>query len=165
MLAHKRFRVFPLFPAMLPIMIGIVVILGEFIWSSYRIRSTWPLTTGTVLSSQTLTGKGKYGDPTYGVRLAIQYVANGHTYVGNAQTYVWTPNYQEHLNNLRAYPSGSSVQVRYNPADHSALHLSPDLIESVPMSAVFGIVVVGTILGVAFVKSTRTERLFPASDQ
>ena len=143
--------------SMLPIVIGIVILLGEMIWASYRIRSTWPLTTGTVASNQTVTGKGKYGQTTYGVRLMIEYVKNGRPLVGKAQTYVWTSDYQEHLENLQRYPAGTKVLIRYNPSDPADLRLSPDPIEEVSKPIVFGILLLGTTLGVLFVRALRTR--------
>ena len=144
-----------MFGAMLPVAIGIVVIIASAVWSSYRIRFTWPLTTGTVISSRTLEGRGKYGEPTYGLGLTVEYGVQGQSYIGNAQTQVWTSEYQQNLEELAAYPPGTKGQVRFNPADHSQLRLWPDLVQSIPVSAVLGIVVVGIGLGLAFVRHLR----------
>jgi hypothetical protein len=131
------------------------VILGELLWASYRTRVTWPLVTGTVTSNQTLSGKGKHGETTYGVSLAVEYVRNGHPLVGQAQTYVWTVDQQEHLENLQRYPPGTKLQIRYNPNDPTEVRLSPDLIESVPTAVILGIFLLGTALGLLFVRGRR----------
>jgi Protein of unknown function (DUF3592) len=143
--------------AIFPIVLGILVILAEMIWASYRIRSTWPLTTGTVASSNTVTGKGKYGQMTYGVSLIIEYVKGGRPFVGKAQTYVWTSDYQEHLENLQRCPAGTKVLIRCNPSDSADLRLSPDLVEEISKPAVFGVLVLGTALGVLLVRTLRAR--------
>ena len=77
--------------------------------------------------------------------------------VGNAQTYIWTCDYEEHLENLQRYPPGTKLLVRYNPENVKDLRLSPDLVEGVPKSAVLGILLAGTILGIVFVRVLRAK--------
>ena len=134
------------------------MILGELMWASDRTRVTWPLVTGTVTSNQTLSGKGKHGETTYGVGLAVEYIRNGRPFVGKAQTFIWTADRQGHLENLQRYPPGTKLQVRYNPNDPTDVRLSPDRIESVPTSVVVGILLLGTALGLLFMRGRRAKQ-------
>jgi uncharacterized protein DUF3592 len=149
----KRERLWAL--AMLPIVIGIVLFFGQIVWHMYRIRSTWPLATGTVVSAHTLTDKCKGGGTGYGVGLVINYLANGKSRTGNARTYRWTCDYEEHLEKLQRYTVGTKLMIRYDPEDFTRLVLSPDPIEALPNWAVYGIPIGGIVSGLLVVRLRR----------
>lgn len=101
---------------------------GYYGWASWRAAAMggWPQASGRIISSTiSSSGQGRSmrdgnSSPTYHPRVIYTYAVNGHGYRGDR---VWLTGYTGSYDIAEAaavsdaYPPGSAVVVRYNPAD------------------------------------------------
>lgn len=107
---------------------GIDVFFGYKLYRQVR-STTFPSTSGVIISSEVKHQRGSKGGTTYGVNISYSYEVAGRRYEGNTFRYTTfsSSNSRNAYQTVRNYPPGKTVKVYYNPENPEDSLLSPGI--------------------------------------